>query len=141
VRVRTEQSNKLDIEKTTKSAARSLKIFVSNASKEMIDVKVKYLFFGRDAKGKDVVVVDQGEKPIQVKPLATEMIETPTAKATFIEAHAEKNKKVEASGIKFIGHAVQVFQSDKMVAEYYDPLSVKEQVGKAGPAPKPEAKK
>lgn len=141
VHVRTEQVNKLDTEKYTKTATRSLKIYVSNASGESVDVKVKYHFFARDAAGKDIVVVDQGEKPIQVKPRATEMIETPAAKATFIEAHAEKSKKIEASGIKFVGHAVQVLQSDKIVAEYYDPLSMKEQVGKAGPAPKPDAKK
>lgn len=142
VHVRTEQANKLEVEKKfTRHASRSLKIFVSSSSKEALDLKVKYVVFARDLTGKDMVVVDQGEKAIQVKPFATEMIETPTTKATSIDAHAEKNKKVEASGIKFVGHAVQVFQADKIVAEFYEPTGIKEQVGKAGPAPAPAAKK
>jgi hypothetical protein len=141
IRVRTEQSNKLEANKFTKSASRSLRIYVSNASKETVDLKVKYFLFGRDAKSHDVVTVEQGEKPVQVKGLATEMIETPTAKATAIDEHLDKTKKIEASGIKFVGHAVQVFSGDSIVAEYYDPSTVKEQVGKAGPVPKADAKK
>ena len=145
VRVRTEQVNKTDEKAFAKSQSRSLKVYVSNASKEMMDLKVKYFFFGRDVKTHEFVTVDQGEKPIQVKPLATEMVETSTAKTNFVENHLEGKgasaKKVEASGSKFVGHAVQVLQADKVVAESCEPASMKEQIGKAGAAPKPEAVK
>jgi hypothetical protein len=141
VHVRTEQSNKLEVEKKyTRNAGRSLKIFVSNGAKDSVDLKVKYFVFGRDVASHDFVTIDQGEKPIQVKGFATEMIETPTAKATAIDAHADKAKRIEAAGIKFVGHAVQVFQADKIVAEFYEPTTVKEQIGKAGPPPTPAKK-
>lgn len=140
VRVRTEQVNKTDTDKFKKIQKRALNIFVQNGSKEMLDLKVKYFFFGRDIVSHDVVIVEQAEKPIQVKPLGSETVETPSSKATFEELHQDKGKKVPASGIKLVGHAVQVLQADTIVAEIYEPANMKEQIGKALPAPKPEKK-
>ena len=53
VHVRTEQSNKVEVEKKyTRNASRSLKIFVSSSSKETLDLKVKYVVFGREEIGR-----------------------------------------------------------------------------------------
>ena len=146
-RVRVEQVAKSESEKTTKTQKRSLKIFVSNASKEPAELTAKYYFFGCDAKGKDVVKLDEGAKPVSSKPLGTEMVESGIVTAVFEEERADgytkgkPGKKVEATGTKILGYAVQVFQGEKMVAESYDPPSMKEQISKASPAAKAEPKK
>ena len=142
-RVRVEQANKNEIAKLAKTQKRSLKIFVSNASKESAELRAKYVFFGRDAKGNDIVKIEEGEKPVSVKGLSTEMVESAVATSTFEEAHsanASKGKagpKVEASGTKMLGYGVQILQGEQVVAESYDPPSMKEQWSKAMPATKP----
>ena len=146
-RVRVEQVAKSESEKTAKTQKRSLKIFVSNASKEPAELIAKYYFFGREAKGHDVVKLDEGAKPVSSKALGTEMVESGIVTAVFEEARSsgyskgKPGKKEEATGTKILGFAVQVFQGEKMVAESYDPPSMKEQVGKAYPAKLPAAKK
>jgi hypothetical protein len=146
-RVRVEQVAKSETEKYTKTQKRSLKIFVSNSSKEASELTAKYYFFGREAKGNDVVKLDEGAKPVSSKPLSTEMVESGTVTSVFEEEHASSyskgkaGKKTEATGTKILGFAVQVFQGDKMVAESYDPPSMKEQISKAMPVVKPAPKK
>ncbi len=156
-RVRVEQVNKSDNEKFNKTQTRSLKIFVSNSSKEAAELIAKYVFFGREIKGNEVVKIDEGEKAVSVKPLGTEMVETGSATTKMEEAHSASTgkgkggggnssgkgnspgKKVEASGHKFVGYGVQVYQGDKLVAESYDPLSGKEEWTKAYPVKLPTA--
>lgn len=150
-RVRVEQVAKSESEKHTKTQKRSLKIFLSNSSKEPAELIAKYYFFGREASGKDPVKLDEGAKAISSKPLGTEMVESAIVTATSTEEHygsssqgkgkGGSGKKVEASGTKILGFAVQVFQGEKMVAESYDPPSMKEQIAKAYPATKPAPKK
>lgn len=150
-RMRIEQVTKSETEKFSKKQQRSLKIFVSNSSKDAGELVAKYVFFGRDLKGSEVVKLDEGEKAVSVGPLNTTMVETGVATATSEEAHStgyssggkgkggSSGKKVEASGQKFTGYGVQLFQGDKMVAEQYDPPSGKEQWSKAYPAKLPTA--
>ncbi len=149
-RVRVEQVSKSDSEKHSKTQTRSLKIFVSNSSKESAELIAKYIIFGRDVKGNEVVKLDEGAKAVSSKPLGTEMAESAAVTSVSQEAHSTGSskggkgggaKKTEASGTKILGYSVQVFQGEKMVAEAYDPLSMKEQVTKAYPAKKPEPKK
>lgn len=152
-RVRVEQVSKSETEKHTKTQKRSLKIFVSNSSKEPAELIAKYYFFGRELKGNDVVTLDEGAKPVSAKALGTEMVESAIVTSVSEEEHSSgyssrggssrssSGKRVEASGTKILGYAVQVFQGEKMVAEAYDPPSTKEQVGKAPAASKPAAKK
>ena len=150
-RVRVEQVSKSETEKYSKTQKRSLKIFVSNGSKEPVELIAKYWFFGRELKGKDVLELDKGEKPVSTKAMGTEMVESAVVSAESEEEHyagggsskgrSSAGKKTEASGTKILGYAVQVFQGTKMVAETYEPLSMKEQVGKAYPAKLPTAPK
>ena len=140
VRIRVEQANKTDTEKFKKTQKRSLKIQVSNSGKEALELTVKYVFFGRDLSSKDIVGIDKGDLPASVGPGLTVAVETPTVTASGIEAHSEKAKKIEASGQKMMGHGVQVFQGETLVAENYEPLSMKEEFGKVTIV-KPAAKK
>ena len=152
-RVRVEQVAKSEMEKFTKTQKRSLKIFVSSASKEPAEVTAKYYIFGREIQKNDIVKLDEGAKPVSLKPLSTEMVESAVVTSVSEEPHANissKGKgpskrttasKVEAGGTKIVGFAVQVFQGEKMVAESYDPPSMKEEITKAYPVTKPAAKK
>ncbi len=147
IRVRVEQVAKSETEKFAKTQKRSLKIFVSNSGKEPAELKAKYWFFGREAKGNDVVKLDEGEKPVSVKALGTEMVESATISATFEESHSanynkgKPGKPTEATGEKILGFSVQILQGEKVVAEYSDPPSMKEQIGKASAVSKPAPKK
>lgn len=143
-RLRVEQTTKSDNDKFSKKQQRSLKIFVSNSSKEQAELLAKYVFFGRELKGSDVVKIDEGEKAVSVAPLATAMVESGIASTSYQEQHStgggnRAGKKVEATGHKFLGFGVQLYQGDKMVAEYYDPPSGKDQWSKAYPAKLPTA--
>jgi hypothetical protein len=109
-------------------------------------LRAKYVFFGRGvAKGGDVVKIDEGEKAVTVAPQKTELVESAVASTSYEEEHSsgsskgKAGKKVEASGTKFIGYGVQLFKGETMVAEYYDPLSGKDEWTKAYPAKLPAA--
>ena len=136
VSIRVEQPTKTDNEKDKKTAKRSLKIYVSNSSTEPLELKVKYVLFGRNAGTGDIQSVDDGERPGSVKPRATEIVETTVATAIVVESKFDKGKRTPASGMKFVGYGVQVFIGDKMVAEAYDPPAMKESWGKVVAAPK-----
>jgi hypothetical protein len=149
-RLRVEQVSKSENEKFTKTQKRSLKIFVSNSSKEAGELLAKYVFFGKQAKGSEVVKIDEGEKAVSVGPLATQMVESGIATATFEEEHSSggyskgsrsSGKKVEASGSKITGFGVRLYKGETMVAESYDPPSGKEAWEKAYPAKLPTAPK
>jgi hypothetical protein len=150
-RLRVEQVSKSDNDKHTKKQERSLKIFASNSSKEAAELTAKYVFFGKQANDREVVKIDEGEKAISVGPLATAMVETGAATATFQEEHSASSgkgkgkgksapkKKVEASGSKITGFGVQLYKGETMIAEYYDPPSCKEEWTKAYPLKLPTA--
>ena len=145
VSIRVEQANKSDMDgkdRHSRDHIRTLNIFVDNNSVEQLELKVKHIVFGRDMLHHDYMTVGEGEKLITVKPHGSEKVETPPAKSNSTDQHydAKTKKKVEASGATIIGAGVQVMQGDKLVAEWYDPLSLKEHWGKtikpSTPAPK-----
>jgi len=144
VSIQVEKAGKLESKEKEKSKTerRTLKITVMNTSKAEVTVKVKYTWFGHAIGSHDVVIVDQGDRDATVKPSGSEIVETPATSVTSIEAHyGPDKKKVDASGNKILGYAVQAFIGDKMVAENYEPESMKDQVGKAVVAKKEEVKK
>ena len=137
VRIKVEQPSKTDLAGDTKTVKRALKVSVVNSSNEPLELKLKYVLFGRDAADKDIKVIDQGDRPASVKPRSTEIVETSTVSAVFVEARSDPNthKRVPASGTKFVGYGVQVFLGDRLVAEIYDPPSMKASWGQAPAAP------
>lgn len=145
INISIEKANKTESNAKDKSHTerRSLKITLSNSSKADVSVKVKYTWFGHGVTGHDVVIVDQGDKDATVKASGSEVVETAPTSVTFTDAHYDNKKKVEASGNKIIGYAVQVMgaSGDKPLAEAYEPASMKDQVGKAVVAKKEEPKK
>jgi hypothetical protein len=154
VSIRVEQSNVSDMgpkdpkaakDRFTKTHSRTLVVFVTNNSGDPLDLKVKHIVFGRDMIHHDYMTAGQGEKAVTVKPHTTERVETAEAKTVAVETHfdAKSKKKVDGSGATIIGGGVQVLQGEKLVAEWYDPESLKEKWGKtieikpsATPAPK-----
>lgn len=138
VSVRVEQVNKTerdDSKKYKRTYSRALNIFVQNGAAELTDLKVKYVIFGREADGL-MVTLGEGEHMVSARPRMNEKVETKSTTVTFEDEHLDKGKKIPDTGYRIIGHGVRVFQGDKVVAESYDPASLKAEWGKTGPVPK-----
>jgi len=120
---------------------RGLTIYLSNNSPELLNLKVKYVIFGRSAVHHDVITVGQGENPVQIKAMSNEKVDITPVTSTATETHydVKAKKKVDATGASIIGQGVQVWLGDKVVAEYYEPLSLKEEFAKISPVTKPSA--
>ena len=143
--VRVEQVTSTDGERFKKTQEKKLKIFVSNNSSADANLTLKFYFFGHGAKDREIDTLERGEKTASVKSHATEVVETPAAKATLNEEHYETKKgkgggnrgrgggtrlgkKVEASGKKLTGYGVQVLNGGTVVAEYFSEPSLKAEV-------------
>lgn len=105
---------------------RGLNIHVFNHSHEVVNLKVRYVIFGREMVHHDVVTISEGEIPVMIKPITGEDVKVAPVSATEIPARA----KAKASGASIIGHGVQVLNGGKIVAETYEPPSMKESFGK-----------
>ena len=141
VRVRVEQVNEAKTISYKSVQTRSLNVLLSNSSTDSQELKVKFVIFGRDIKSKDIVTVLEGEMPVTLKPSGTEKIQTPEAHAVAEEARTGTKGKTDDVGTKIIGHGVRVLKGDAVIAEVYEPASVKESFGKAPAAKMPEKKK
>ncbi len=124
----------------TKKQSRSLTIALQNTSKEAMDgLVVKYWFFARNMKSKDIKVVMKGERKSSIAPASKDEVESESATSIYTEKHVEVSaarsgrgganrttiKKIEASGDKLAGYAVQLVQGTKIIAEYYSEPSLK----------------
>ena len=134
--LRVDQVSKSLSEGGKKTVKRSLSVHLANNSTETQTMIVKYTLFVRDAATGDILAMDSGERSATVKSRATELIETTAATAVFNEAKPVAGKRVPASGTKFVGYGVRVMSGEKVVAEAYDPASLKESWEKAAVAPK-----
>jgi hypothetical protein len=150
ISIRVEQSNRSTSDPKDhfiRTHIRSLNIFVTNNSSAPAQLKVKHIIFGREMIHHDFVTIAEGEAPLTVKPHTTEKIETPEAKVVSTDAHfdAKAKKAVAGAGATIIGSGVQVMQDKAVVAEFYDPASIKERWGKTivfkAPAAAPAKKK
>jgi hypothetical protein len=146
--VRVEQVTSTDADRFKKTQEKRLKIFVSNNSSANANLTLKYYFFGHGAKDREIDVLEKGQMAGSVKAQATEIVETPPAKATLNEEHYETKKgggggnrsrgggmklgkKVEASGKTLTGYGVQILNGRIVVAEYFSEPSLKAEVGGA----------
>lgn len=131
ISIRVEQVAGHSAGKVEHEQKRSLKVHLTNGSAaDLAGLKVKYFYFGKDVKTGDVSIVDKGERGADVKAHRTELVETPTFTAKFTDDHSEKSgkstyKKIEGEGTKLVGHAVQVFSGDKLLAEFFSEASLK----------------
>lgn len=128
ISIRVEPVSNTDNDKFKKSQTKTLKIHISNRSdQDRAGLRVKYWFFGKDVKDRDLAVLKEGETKTDLKARATEMVESARAEAIAVEAHGggKGKKKVEASGDKFVGYGVQILEGDKLLAEYFSQPSLK----------------
>jgi hypothetical protein len=141
VRVRVELTSKNDNTGYKSVQSRALNIIVSNSSPEPLELKVKFAIFGRDIKTQEIVTLEQGEIPLTLKARGTEKVQSPAAHAVAEEERIGSKGKSEAFGYRIIGQAVQISKADVVVAETFEPASLKDAFGKAPMAKKPEKKK
>ena len=139
VSVRVEQLLKSDTNKFAHIQKRSLRIAVRNASDtDKTGLKVKYYVFGKDAGESAMMLLEKGERIASVPARQTVIVETPTVTRRSVEEHYDTKKKgqrgrvarkVEASGQRLSGYGTQVFEGDKVVAEFFSEPSFKAKVG------------
>jgi hypothetical protein len=142
IRMAVEQVAKSEAKNKTgsdKTQVRSLNIRLDNNSTQTFDgLLVKYWFFGRDMKTRDVTILKTGERKSTLAPRSKELVESETVSSDYVEEHYEvpkakggkagKPTKVPASGAKIMGYAVRVMKDDRVMAEYYSEPSYKERV-------------
>jgi hypothetical protein len=138
--VRIHQDSQLAIAKDrfTFTQKRSLQVFVTNSSGEEAAVKIKYTYFGHPMDGHELSAVDQGEVDATVKSGVTQEVDMPTSSQVYAPEHFDTKvkKRVAGTGNKVTGYGVQVLLGDKVVAESYEPPSMKEEMSKAPPVKK-----
>jgi len=105
---------------------RGLNIHLFNHSPDVVNLKIKYVIFGREMVHHDVITIGDGEIPVMIKPGTGEDVKVAPVSATEVPAHL----KAKGSGASIIGHGVQVLNDGKIVAEAYEPPSMKASFGK-----------
>lgn len=154
VSMRVEQVSGMDSTKDKHDQRRSLKVHLTNGSAaDVTDLKIKYYWFARDVKDREVALLKDGETKADVKARKTELVETGSVTSSYTDDSFASNKggkgggnsggnrsgkKVEGIGKKITGFGVQLFAGDKMIAETFDPPSNKALVG--GPSKGPGAR-
>lgn len=120
-------------DRITRTHVRRLHVFVTNNSAALLDLKVKYEVFGRDMLTHDIVKVSEGEQPLQVKPHSAANVDSVDAKCVSSEQHwdPKAKKMIDPSGATIIGSGIQIMQGNNLLAEWYDPASLKDEWGTA----------
>ncbi len=143
VRITVKQESKTDSKGLTKTQSRTLKITLVNGGPDSLPLRVKYAFFGHGAKGHDTIIIDHSDLTTQLQPKSDQTLTTKPQTAVFTEAHLDNGKKIEASGQRFTGWGVKVYQAGKVIAEACEPSSMQDDLAKmpglpeSQPAPKP----
>ena len=143
VRLTVQQQSKTENKGLDKIQTRTLKITLVNSGPDSLPLRVQYAFFGRAGKSHDTIIVDQSDLTTQLQPKSDQTLTTKPQSAKFTDEHFDKGKKIEASGQKFAGYGVRVYQDGKVIAETCDPSSMQDDLAKmpglpgAKPAPAP----
>ena len=129
----------------TKTQTRSLDITMNNLGRAELKVTVNYWFFARDLKKGSEEIYKHGSRSATLPSNTPMMVQSDTITTTFTEEHVEiekskggkgggkgKNKskatKVEASGDRITGYAVQVLVGKDLAAEFYSAPSLKQKL-------------
>ncbi len=140
VRITVRQESKSDLNKDTKVQSRTLKITLVNSGPDSLPLRVKYAFFGHAAEGHDTIIIDHSDLTTQLQPKSDQTLTTKTQTATFVDAHMDKKTKVKASGQRFTGWGVKVYQNGKVIAEACEPSSMLDDMATMPGLPEPKTK-
>ena len=140
-----DQTSSRSVRGDTKTEIRSLKLSLVNWSKDDLDLKIRYIFIGRDAEiaamgsrfpgpmcsftaqlyvsppRDGAVVAGKGEQAVTVKAGSTVIVEIPAATAVYTRSGRANGKIVRAKGNQFLGYAVLVYRGDKLMTEACEP--------------------
>lgn len=121
--------------------ARFLEINVTNRTREeLAGLNVKWTFLGYDLKDDEIAFVDSGDVKSTLAPSRSEVIKTKTVKFNYSRAGSQKVKgrgkgkrngrvkRVPASGTRYAGWGVQVFQNGSLVGEAYSRPELKDEI-------------
>jgi hypothetical protein len=109
----------------TKSQTYMLEIVITGKPKSPETRAVKWYIFGKDLKSNAITILESAEEPLNLTVRGEQKIETKKAESTSTPEHVEKKKKVEAKGVRIVGHGVQVKDADIVVGESFSSETLK----------------
>lgn len=110
----------------TVTQSKTLLITINGKAKSPETRAGTWVAYGRDMKGNDYSILEQGEFKIDLA-AGPQKIESKKITTTYTPEHygegakRGKNNKVEAEGKKFVGYMVTVKDGDKVVGHVSDP--------------------
>ena len=144
VRVQSKADNKdiANSSASTKTQHETLEIQLSGKQKSPESRVVKWFIFGRNLKSNDVTVLASGEEKVSLDAHGQQMVETKTATTTSTPDHSVVSKskgrggssgrvsvkKVEGTGVKYIGYGVQVKDGGTIVGKAFSGQSLEAEV-------------
>lgn len=103
---------------------------------------VRYFLFAHDVRTQKVSLAKKGERTVSLGSVQREEITTEAVKLTHTDpssggrrGRGGRTRTVQASGQRFEGYGVQVLQDGAVLAEVFNPASLKQQAGAAAAAP------
>lgn len=121
----------------------SLLIALQNTTRNSYpNLTVRYFLFAHDVRTQKVSLAKKGERTVSLSSVQREEITTEAVKLTHTDpssggrrGRGGRTRTVHASGQRFEGYGVQVFQDGVLLAEVFNPPSLKQQAGAAAAAP------
>lgn len=115
---------------------KTLNIQLSGKPKTPETRVMKWTAYGRDVQSNDVRVIDSGEIPVSLSSSGTQTTESKQISTTYTPDHSvvtssgrgrgrsPRAKRVEGSGVKYLGYAIQVMDGTRLVGEMSDPVGI-----------------
>lgn len=103
---------------------------------------VKWTAYGRDRQTGAISVLKTGEAKVDFSSSRTQKIESETISTSSTRTHSVPQtvgrgrgrrasyRRVEGSGVEYIGYGVQVFEGDKVVGEKFEPDTLEKKLEK-----------
>ena len=117
-----------------------LLIDLANRSfKDYTNLTVKYFFFDKDLKTKELEIAKAGENQLDMPRNNTQQIKTDRVALEQILPHMERQHgsyqtiSVPATGKKHMGYGVQVFHEEKVISKLFDPSDLEKDFAKMPP--------
>jgi hypothetical protein len=110
--------------------SRKLEVNLTNRTKEnLTGLKVKWTLFGSDLKDDDTVAAESGEEKTDLAPGRATKFETKDVEFHFSRATVQRTRsgnrggararRVPASGTRYAGWGVRVYQGETLIGEAY----------------------
>lgn len=138
VRVETRSEHK-DLKNTsvdTVTQRKVLDIMLNGRTREVESRLIRWTIYGRNLRTNNTTPIESGEIKLALDGAGRQRVESKRVSTTFTPEHSvvsnsrgrgrtyPKAKRVEATGSKYIGYRVQVFDGGRVVGDASDPVGI-----------------